>query len=168
MTIIPNNTFTTSQVVGGVTQLFIFCQKHKILSWYRLTFTKLIDSYATVFNWNEPERQLIDKLILPHGKVLRGIFPLIWYTKFVFEHEVWLTKIPTQDRLKLLSVIYFKNMCIVTCDFESLKCIINGFGIAVSVFSYKKQQTWPLLVCVVLDCIDSWSLYPYLLYQMVT
>ena len=30
-TIIPNNTPPTSQVVGGVTQLLIFCQKHKRL-----------------------------------------------------------------------------------------------------------------------------------------
>ena len=32
---------------------------------------------------NEPERKPIVKLILSNGKVLRVIFPLFWFTKFV-------------------------------------------------------------------------------------
>ena len=52
-----------------------------------------------------------------------------------------LTKILTHSIFKLLSVIYFQNMCIVTCDFYSKKisamlCFLDGFGIAVPVFSY--------------------------------
>ena len=52
-----------------------------------------------------------------------------------------LTKIPTHVVFKLLSVIYFQNMCIVTCDFlvqtnNALLCFLDGFGIAVPVFSY--------------------------------
>ena len=34
------------------------------------------------------------------------------------EHKVCLTKIPTYGIFKLLSGIYFQNMCIVTCDFR--------------------------------------------------
>ena len=59
-----------------------------------LASTKLIDSYspdfvtllfATVFNyWNEPENRLIAKLILPHRKVKRVIFPLFWLISFGF------------------------------------------------------------------------------------
>ena len=29
------------------------------------------------------ERQLIAKLTLPHGKIIRVIFPLFWFTKFI-------------------------------------------------------------------------------------
>ena len=52
-----------------------------------------------------------------------------------------LTKIPTHGIFKLLSVIYFQNMCIVTCDFKSknisaLLWFLDGFGIAVPVFSH--------------------------------
>ena len=52
-----------------------------------------------------------------------------------------LTKIPTHDIFKLLSVKYFQNMCIVTCDFLSKKtsallCFLDGFGIDVPIFSY--------------------------------
>ena len=52
-----------------------------------------------------------------------------------------LTKIPTHGIFKPLSVIYFENMCIVTCDFKSKKisallCFLDVFGIAVLVFSY--------------------------------
>ena len=52
-----------------------------------------------------------------------------------------LTKIPTHGIFKLLRVIYFQNMCIVTCDFKSKKnsallCFLDGFDIAVQVFSY--------------------------------
>ena len=56
-----------------------------------------------------------------------------------------LTKMTAQDMFKLLSVISFHNMCIVKCDFLVVKvnamfCFLNGFGIAVPVFSFKKQQ----------------------------
>ena len=52
-----------------------------------------------------------------------------------------LTKIPTHGIFKLLSVIYVQNMCIVTSDFYSKKnsallCYLDGFGIAVQIFSY--------------------------------
>ena len=77
--------------------------------------------FATVFNSNEPERQLIAKLTLPHGKILKvivlcsGIQSFFWFQ--YKEHGVCLTKIPMHDIFKLLSVIYFQNMCIVICDF---------------------------------------------------
>ena len=60
-----------------------------------------------------------------------------------------LTKIPTHDIFKLLLVIYFQKMCIVTCDlsrknkrcffcccFFFFFCFLDGFGIAGPVFSY--------------------------------
>ena len=42
---------------------------------------------------------------------------------------------------KVLSDIYFQSMCIVTCNFlgekiSALISFLNGFGIAVPVFSY--------------------------------
>ena len=50
-----------------------------------------------------------------------------------------LTKIPMHGIFKIMSVIYFQNMCIVTCDFylkknSALLCFSDGFGIAVHVF----------------------------------
>ena len=38
-----------------------------------------------IFNFflNEPERQLIAKLMLSHGKILRVTFPLLWFTQFL-------------------------------------------------------------------------------------
>ena len=57
-----------------------------------LTITPLIDFYsqgiftflfATVFNGNEPESQLIAKLTLPHRKIIRVISPFFRFTKFV-------------------------------------------------------------------------------------
>ena len=52
-----------------------------------------------------------------------------------------LTNIPTQDIFKLLSVIYFLKY--VHCDkqflvikISALLCFLNGFGIAIAVFSY--------------------------------
>ena len=52
-----------------------------------------------------------------------------------------LTEIPMHVIFKLLSVVYFQNMCILTCDFQSKKnsalfCFVDGYGIAVPVFSY--------------------------------
>ena len=52
-----------------------------------------------------------------------------------------LEKIPTHDIFKLFSIKYFQNMCIVTCDFflektSALLCFLDGFGIAVAIFSY--------------------------------
>ena len=52
-----------------------------------------------------------------------------------------LIKIPTHGIFKQLSVKYFQNMCIVTCDFfvekiSALLCFLDGFGIAVQVFSF--------------------------------
>ena len=54
---------------------------------------------------------------------------------------MYLTKIQTHGIFKLLSFIYFQNMCIVTWDFKSKKnsallCFLGGFVIAVPVFSY--------------------------------
>ena len=44
------------------------------------------------------------------------------------------------QHFKPLSVIYFQNMCIVTCDLKSknsaLLCFLDGIGIAVLVSSY--------------------------------
>ena len=57
-----------------------------------LTVTKLIVVYsqgiftflfAISFNWNEPERQAIAKLTLPHGIIKRVIFPLFWFAQFL-------------------------------------------------------------------------------------
>ena len=85
--------------------------------------------------------QNIAKLTLPHRKIIRVIFPLFWFTKFLLVSIQCLTKILTHGILKLFSVIYFQNMCIVICDFQlnkisALLCILDGFGIAVPVFSY--------------------------------
>ena len=68
--------------------------------------------FATVFNWNEPERQLIDKLILPMGRfeelssLCCGSQNLFWFQ--YKEHKVCLTKIPTNGIFKLLSGINFQ------------------------------------------------------------
>ena len=95
-----------------------------------LAITKLIDFYsqgiftflfATVFNWKEPERQLIAKLIQLMGSfkelssLCSGLQNFFWFR--YKEHKMCLTKIPTYNIFKLLSVIYFQNMWIVTCDF---------------------------------------------------
>ena len=102
-----------------------------------LTITKLIDFYsqgihtflfATVFNGNEPERQLTPKLILPMGSfkelssLCSGLHNLFWFQ--YKDHKVCLTQIPTYDIFKLLSVIFFQNMWIVTCNFRhKTRCI---------------------------------------------
>ena len=91
-----------------------------------LTVTKLIDFYsqciftflfATVFNWNEPERQLIAKLTLPHRKKIRVIFPLFWFTKFIMvsrQRALWAwQKYQTDGIFKLLSINFSKY---VHCD----------------------------------------------------
>ena len=96
----------------------------------RLTITELIHTYsqcictflfATVFNLNEPESQLVAKLTLPHGKIIRVIFPMFWFTKFllVLIHRALsvLDKEQMNGIVKLLSVIFFHNICIVTCGF---------------------------------------------------
>ena len=76
--IISNNTTPTFQEVGGVTQPRIFCWWHKNSSWYRVNHHKIdwflllmcfTFLFAAVFNWNEQERQLIAKLILPMGRI---------------------------------------------------------------------------------------------------
>ena len=55
-----------------------------------------------------------------------------------------LTKIPTHGSFKLLSVIYFHNMCILTCDFSrknsAFLSFLDGFGIAVSVLVIRNIQ----------------------------
>ena len=60
-----------------------------------------------------------------------------------------LDKIPTYGILKLLSGIYFQNMCIVTCDFRRknrlIALLFTRFGIAVPVFNYQKHPTWSSL-----------------------
>ena len=62
--------------------------------------------FATVFIRNEPERQLIDKLTLPHGKIIivttlcSGLQNLFWLQ--YKEHKVRLTKIPMHGIFKLL------------------------------------------------------------------
>ena len=59
--VIPNN----NTLVDGLTQPLGIKTSHGIA----LTITK--------------ERQLKAKPILPHGKILRVIFPLFWFTKFI-------------------------------------------------------------------------------------
>ena len=72
---IPKYTTPTFLEMGGVTQPLPFCRWHKNFSWYRVYHHKidrlLLSRYfyflfVTVFNKNEPERQLIAKLTLPH------------------------------------------------------------------------------------------------------
>ena len=84
------------------------------------------------------------KLTLPHWKIISYV-PFVLVCNFLGfqykEHKVCLTKIPTHGIFKLLLVIYFQNMCIVTCDFQwkkkcALLCFLHGFGIAVPAFSY--------------------------------
>ena len=74
--IIPYNTTPNFQEVGGVTQPRIFCWWHKNFSWYRVNHHKsdwvhsqgnFTFLFVTVFDWNEPERQHIAKLILRLG-----------------------------------------------------------------------------------------------------
>ena len=61
-----------------------------------------------------------------------------------------LTKIPTHDILKQLSVIYFQNLCIVTFDLSKKRCIallfMDGFGILFLIFSYWKHPTQSSIV----------------------
>ena len=61
-----------------------------------------------------------------------------------------LTKIPMHSIFKLLPVIYFQNMYIVTCDFSrknsALLCFLDSFDIAFLVFSYKEHPTPSLIV----------------------
>ena len=63
-------------------------------------------------------------------------FFLFQYT----EHKVCLTKIPTHSIFKLRSVIYFKICAlwhaILVKKSSALLCFLDGFGIAVPVFSY--------------------------------
>ena len=72
---IPNNTTLLFKNMGIINSHLI-----------ALTITPLIDIYsqgiftfllATVFNWNEPERQLIDNFTLSHGKIIRVISPFL-------------------------------------------------------------------------------------------
>ena len=53
---------------------------------------------------------------------------------------MYLTKKPKQVIFKLLSVIYFQHMCIVTCGLvekiSTLLCFLDGVGIDVPVFRY--------------------------------
>ena len=65
------------------------------------------------------------------------------------------TKISTRGIFKLLSIIYFPNMCIEVMSFLDVKvgtllCFLKGFGIAVS---YKKH---PTLSYIVIDCTRFW------------
>ena len=124
------NATPTFQKVGGVTLPLTFCRWHKNFSWNRINHHK-IDFYsqgifrflfATIFNWNEPEHQLIAKLTLPHGKIIRVIFPLCWFTKKYFGFNTKSIKCAWQiyQRTSFLNycrLIYFQNMCIVTYDF---------------------------------------------------
>ena len=94
---------------------------------------------ATVFDFNKPEHQLKAQLILPHGKILRIIFPLFWFTKFIL-----LSIHSVLDRKKLHKACFnscrwyiFQNMCIVTCDSSRKNKHIALLGIAVPVFSYQ-------------------------------
>ena len=88
--IILNNTTPTFHEVGGVTWPLTFCQWHKTLSWYCFNHQKIdwfqLSRYFYFFlfatAWNEPERQIIAKLILPHRKILRVIFPLFRFKKY--------------------------------------------------------------------------------------
>ena len=74
----PNYTTPTFQEVSGVTQPpTFFVDGIRIFHGIALAITKVIDFYsqgnftclfATVFNCNEPERQLIAKLILHIGR----------------------------------------------------------------------------------------------------
>ena len=146
--IIPYNTSPTFKEVGGVTQPRTFCRD------ITLTITKLIDFYSqgiftflfvTVFNWNELERHLIAKLILPMGSfkelssLCSGLQNYFWFQ--YKEHKVCLTKIPTNDIFILLSFIFFPKYVICDMGFLDVKlgillCFLNGFGIAVPVFIY--------------------------------
>ena len=75
---IPYNTTPTLQEVGGVTQPAYFIDGIRNSHGITLTITEVIDFYsqgiftfllAAVFNWNEPERQLTTKIILPMGRL---------------------------------------------------------------------------------------------------
>ena len=93
----------------------------------------------------EPEHRLIAKHTLSHGKIIRVLSPLFWFTKLFWfqykEHKVCLTKKTTNVIFKILSAIYFQKN--VHCDMRflvennsALLCFLDGFGTAVPVFSY--------------------------------
>ena len=108
---------------------YCYCPGTMNFSWYRDNHHKIDwllysqDSFtflfATVFNINEPERQPNAKLTLPHGKIIRVIVPLFWFTKgfFLFQYKVCLTIIPTQGILFTVGYIFSKY---VHCDIRFL------------------------------------------------
>ena len=67
-----------------------------------------------------------------------------------------LYKMPMQNKFKLQPVLYFQNICIVTCDLvvvqiNTLPCMQNGVGIAFSVLIFDKNSlvritTLPMMV----------------------
>ena len=90
--LISNNTTPTFQEVGGVAQPCIFCWWHKNFSWFRVNHHKIDWSlllrsfYFFVchdFKLKRTRTSTHSKTLSVHGKILRVIFPLFWFTKFL-------------------------------------------------------------------------------------
>ena len=106
--------------------------------------------FSTVFNLNEPERQLIAKPILPHGKIVRVIFPLFWFTKSLLvsiqkAYSVLDKNTNARHFWTTVGYIFSKHvhcdMRFLVEDFSALLCFLDGFDIAVSVFSYLEPSS---------------------------
>ena len=78
----------------------IFTYISKLQSVFAIWWGLLSRNFAC--KCNEPELQPMAKLIISHEKILRVIFPLYWFTKFI------LVSTTNAGDFKLLSVIYFQ------------------------------------------------------------
>ena len=138
----PNNTTPTFQEVGGVTQPRIFCWWHKNVLWYLINNHKIDWFLLTMWfyffvchcfqlKWTRTSTH--SKTLSAHGEILKVIFPLFW-----FGFKVCSAKIPTYCIFKLLSLICFQNMSIVTCDFRRKNAHI----------AFLSKQFWYCCSCI--------------------
>ena len=96
--IIPNNTTPTFQEICGVTQPRKFCRSHKNFSWYCVNHHKIdwfllsmcfyfFVCHCFQLKWTRTSTH--SKTHSVHGKILRVIFPLFWFTKFRLVSIQW-------------------------------------------------------------------------------
>ena len=90
---------------------YLFINLHLFYLWWHLAHRPPVTLHCNSYL----------NLLCPMGRLLElsslcsGLQYLFWFQ--YKKHKVYLTKIPTHGMFKLLSVIYFDNMCTVTCDF---------------------------------------------------
>ena len=152
--IIPNNTTPTFQEVGGVTQPHIFCRWHKNFSWNRVNHHKpdwfllwwyfyLFTYHCFQLKWTRTSTHGLTHSA--HGDILRVIFSLLWFTKFLMvsiqRAESVLDKNINIWRFKItVGYIFPKyvhcDMRILDVKIGALFCFLNGFGTAVPLFIY--------------------------------